>query len=136
MQARDNNFAQVRHPSPKKILVVDDEAVIRDMMVDILDLEGYAVEIARNGREALAKVQSAPPHTGYLIFLDLMMPVMDGHEFCRLLSQDSTVRQQQVIVIMSALDQLLQAKSLDADKAMPKPFQMEDVMQIIQTYMA
>lgn len=134
MPPRDNNTS--KRSVPKKILVVDDEAVIRDMMVDILDLEGYPVEVARNGREALDKVRTARPQTGYLIFLDLMMPVMDGHEFCRLLSEDASVRQQHVIVIMSALDQLLQAKSLHADQAMPKPFQMEDVMQIIQTYMS
>jgi CheY-like chemotaxis protein len=136
MQPRDNSLSQKQRSVPKKILVVDDEAVIRDMMVDILDLEGYPVEVARNGREALEKVRAAHPRTGYLIFLDLMMPVMDGHEFCRLLSEETVVRKKHVIVIMSALDQLLQAKSLHADKAMPKPFQMDDVMQIIQTYMS
>jgi CheY-like chemotaxis protein len=136
MPTRDNSSSAKPHLSLGKILVVDDEPVIRDMMVDILDLEGSAVEVARNGREALEKVLSADPQTGYLIFLDLMMPVMDGHEFCRLLSEDVTVRQRHVIIIMSALDQLLQAKSLHADKAMPKPFLMDDVMQVIQTYIS
>lgn len=135
MQARDNNLSQAKRSVPKKILVVDDEAVIRDMMVDILDMEGYPVEVARNGREALEKIRSARSQAGYLIFLDLMMPVMDGHEFCRLLDEDVRARQQHVVVIMSALDQLIQAKSLHADKAMPKPFQIEEVVQIIQTYM-
>lgn len=135
MPTRGNNASAKPSLALRKILVVDDEAVIRDMMIDILDLEGYAVEVARNGREALEKIRATDPQTGYLIFLDLMMPIMDGQDFCRLLSEDVTVRQRHVIVIMSALDQLLQAKSLHADRAMPKPFLMDDVMQVIQTYM-
>jgi CheY-like chemotaxis protein len=120
---------------PQRILIVDDEAVIRDMMVDILDLEGYPVEIARNGREAFEKVRQGESATGYLIFLDLMMPVMDGYEFCQLLNEDSGLRQRQVVVIMSALDQLAKAASLRVDATMPKPFVMDEVMAFIQQYM-
>ncbi|GER87754.1 response regulator [Dictyobacter vulcani] len=120
---------------PQNILVVDDEAVIRDMMSDILDLEGYPIQVARNGKEALDIVSSSDPQTGYLIFLDLMMPVMDGYEFCRALSADPVRRQRHTIVIMSALDQLAQAQSLQVDQTMPKPFVVDDIMRIIQTYM-
>ena len=120
---------------PQNILVVDDEAVIRDMMSDILDLEGYPIQVARNGKEALAILSSSDPQTGYLIFLDLMMPVMDGYEFCRVLNADPAGRQRHTIVIMSALDQLAQAQSLQVDQAMPKPFVVDDIMRIIQTYM-
>jgi CheY-like chemotaxis protein len=117
------------------ILIVDDEAVIRDMMVDILDLEGYAVEVARNGREALTILQEAAPDARYLIFLDLMMPVMDGYEFCACLQSDATQRQRYTVVIMSALDHLARAASLHADASMSKPFNVDDIMDIIQTYM-
>lgn len=121
--------------APQNILVVDDEAVIRDMMSDILDLEGYPIQVARNGREALDILASADPQTGYLIFLDLMMPVMDGYEFCRVLNEDPAQRQRHTIVIMSALDQLARAQSLQVDQTMPKPFVVDDIMRIIQTYM-
>ena len=52
----------------RDILVVDDDPIIRDMMVDILSLEGYTPEIARNGREALEKLSN---DARYLVFLDM-----------------------------------------------------------------
>ncbi|GCF10742.1 response regulator [Dictyobacter arantiisoli] len=131
MHAKDS----IHHPPLKKILVVDDEATIRDMMIDILDLEGYTVEVARNGQEALTKIRQAGLRSGYLVFLDIMMPVMDGYEFYRQLSADHALRQRHVVVMMSALDHLAQAKTLEIDKILPKPFVMDDVIQIIQTYM-
>ncbi|GCE18722.1 response regulator transcription factor [Dictyobacter kobayashii] len=123
-------------PIPQKILVVDDEAVIRDMMVDILDMEGYPVELARNGREALDILSGAGTQTSYLIFLDLMMPVLNGYEFCQELSQHPAQRQQHIVIIMSALDQLAKATNIQADQTMPKPFTVDDIMHIIQTYMS
>ncbi len=120
---------------PQKILVVDDEPVIRDMMVDILDLEGYAVEVARNGREALQRLREADPDEHYLIFLDLMMPVMDGRELCLSLNREPELRKRHVIVLMSALDQLSSTTALHEDAAMPKPFVVEDVLRIIQRFM-
>lgn len=118
---------------PQKILVVDDEPVIRDMMIDILEIEGYSVEVARNGCDALEKLRADGQR--YLVFLDLMMPVMDGHEVCRQLNATPQVRQRHVIVVMSALDQLARATSLNIDGTMPKPFVMDDVLRMINMYM-
>ncbi len=112
----------------QKILVVDDEPVIRDMMVDILELEGYTVEVARNGREALEKLHT-PEH--YLVFLDLMMPVMDGREVCCQLAKEPELRKQHTIVLISALDQLAQSTVLNVDAMMPKPFVVDDIIRII-----
>ena len=114
----------------RKILVVDDEPVIRDMMVDILDMEGYPVEVARNGREALEKVLSTPDH--YLIFLDMMMPVMDGRAFCEHLWARPEVRKRHCIVLMSALDHLASISSLHVDATLPKPFVVDDALELIQ----
>jgi CheY-like chemotaxis protein len=122
-------------PRPKHILIVDDEAVIRDMMVDILDLEGFEVIVARNGREALTRLREATPDEGFLIFLDLMMPIMDGYDLCYAIHADKILRQLHTVVIMSALDQLARATSLHADATMPKPFDVEDIMNIIHLYM-
>lgn len=122
-------------PRPQHILIVDDEAVIRDMMVDILSLEGFQVLVARNGREALTRLREATPDEGFLIFLDLMMPIMDGYDFCYALHADVVLSRLHTVVIMSALDQLARATSLHVDATMPKPFVMDDIMHIIQTYM-
>jgi CheY-like chemotaxis protein len=122
---------------PEHILVVDDDPVIRDMMIDILDLEGYTVHIARNGQEALDRLQSlehVENSAGYLIFLDLMMPVMDGQAFCQALAAQPELRARQVIVLMSALDQLNQATSLSVNAMMPKPFVMDAILRIIHQY--
>ena len=118
----------------ERILVVDDDPVIRDMMVDILDLEGYTVEIARNGRDALALLRNNANHASYLIFLDMMMPVMDGRAFCEALVGDPNHRQRHVIVLMSAIDNLAEAAALGIDAAMPKPFVVEDILRVMQPY--
>jgi CheY-like chemotaxis protein len=122
---------------PKTILVVDDDPVIREMMVDILDLEGYAVDVARNGREALnriEKLQHEGSDSGYLIFLDLIMPVMDGPTFYHELMAHPDWRAQQVIVVMSALDHIAGTSLPDVNDIIHKPFAVDDVLNIIQEY--
>jgi len=117
---------------PRSILVVDDDPVIRDMMVDILSFEEYPVAVARNGREALEKLRGKE---SYLVFLDLMMPVMDGREFCQLFSADPSLRNRHKIVIMSAMDKMSEAASLPTHATLPKPFSVDDVMRVMQPLM-
>jgi CheY-like chemotaxis protein len=117
---------------PRNVLVVDDDPVIRDMMVDILSLEGYDPLVARNGQEALELLRR---EGSLLVFLDLLMPVMDGNEVCRRLSADPSLRQRHVIVVMSALDCLAHADALNVDATMSKPFVVEDVLAILKPYM-
>lgn len=63
----------------KKILVVEDDAAIREVLTEILELDGYEVDAASNGEEGLQSLAKKPlPH---LILLDLMMPVKDGFAF-------------------------------------------------------
>jgi CheY-like chemotaxis protein len=118
--------------SNRKVLVVDDDPVIRDMMVDIFELEGLSVDVARNGREALQKLHQKD---NFLVFLDLMMPVVDGYEVCRSLLAEPHVRQRHIIILMSAIDNLAVASSLHVDGTMPKPFSVDDVFRIIQPYL-
>jgi CheY-like chemotaxis protein len=117
--------------SNRKVLVVDDDPVIRDMMVDIFELEGLSVDVARNGREALVKLHQKDH---FLVFLDLMMPGVDGHEVCRQLLAEPHIRQRHIIILMSAIDNLAEASILRVDGTMPKPFSVDDVFRIIQPY--
>jgi len=117
---------------PSKILVVDDDPIIRDMMLDILSFEGYPIQVARNGIETLEKLRH---EAGYLVFLDLMMPVMDGQAVCQQLDSEHGLRERHVVVIMSALDNLEDISALHADVIMPKPFSVDDVMKVIESYM-
>ena len=120
-------------PYNRDILVVDDDPVIRDMMVDIFELEGYPVSVARNGREALEKMRQ---DEHFLVFLDLMMPVMNGLQLCQQLQAEPEVRQRHVLIIMSAIDNLAEAASLNVDATMPKPFSVDDIFRIIQPYLS
>ncbi len=116
----------------RKILVVDDDPVIRDMMADILEFEGYSISVARNGSEALQLLRSGE---AYLVFLDIMMPVMSGKELCTLIEADPHMRQRHKIILMSAMDNLEEAATLKVDAILQKPFVVDDVIEILEPYM-
>ena len=117
----------------RKVLVVDDDPIIRDMMRDILESEGYAVTTARNGFEALKLLHS---DESYLVFLDVMMPNIDGKEVCERLDADPSARRRHAIILMSALDRLSEVTSCKVEGIIPKPFVVEDVLDVIERYMA
>ncbi len=117
----------------RSILVVDDDPIIRDMMVDILESEGYTINVARNGLEAL-RLLHGDAH--YLVFLDVMMPGMDGKQVCERLAAEPDTRQRHIIVLMSALDSLEEITTCTVDAIIPKPFVVEDVLSMIDRYMA
>ena len=102
------------------------------MMGDILECEGHTPELARNGQEALC-ILTGPGN--YLVFLDLLMPVINGKELCIALAAQPQVRQRHVLVLMSALDTLEETLALDVDMVMSKPFVVEDVEEALATYM-
>ena len=118
----------------RKILVVDDDPIIRDMMVDILSFEGYSIDTARHGLEAMEILRG---EESYLVFLDVMMPVLDGKEVCAILEAEPDLRDRHVIVLMSAVDKLAEVPSLikNVNASMPKPFSVDDVVSIVQPFM-
>jgi CheY-like chemotaxis protein len=80
-----------------KILVVDDDEAILDSLRDLLESEGYGVDVAHDGREALDKLaQMEPPQ---LILLDLKMPVMDGWQFLSERSTDAALPRVPVVLL-------------------------------------
>ncbi|HYK86280.1 MAG TPA: response regulator [Ktedonobacteraceae bacterium] len=121
-----------QHSKPRSVLVVDDDVIIRNMMADILDFEGYPSRLARNGLEALDVLQG---EENYLVFLDVMMPVMDGVQLCAILARETHLRHRHVIVLMSAMDKLAEVPFFQIDATMPKPFTVEDVIKVIELYM-
>lgn len=117
---------------PQKILVVDDDPIIRDMMADLLESEGHACVSVRNGQEALRLLRGP---TSYLVFLDLMMPAFSGKDVCAALAEQPQTRRRHILVLMSAMDNLAETASLDIDMVMPKPFVIEDLEEALETYM-
>jgi CheY-like chemotaxis protein len=116
----------------RKVLVADDDPIIRDMMKDILDFEGYSISVARNGYEALQMLRG---EQDFLVFLDILMPGMSGKDLCAVLEAEPQLRKRHIIVLMSALDNLEEAVSLDADAILQKPFFVEDVINTLKPYM-
>src|SRR5687768_16715873 len=73
---------KVANSVPPRVLVVDDEEKNRMLLKDSLEVKGFEVDEAANGREALERVAAHPPDA---VLLDVMMPEMDGYETCRIL---------------------------------------------------
>ncbi len=82
-----------------RILVVDDDEHIRELMQLYLNKEGFDVVLARDGQEALEKVEKDHPH---LVLLDIMMPNLDGLEVCRGLRRK---RNDIPVIILTAKDE-------------------------------
>lgn len=114
-------------PSASRILVVEDEAVIRDMVALVLRQEGFAVDVAADGRTALSFFQTegqegAVAELPNLVVLDLMLPAVNGLDFCRLLRRQGI---SVPILILSAKDtetDRVVGLEIGADDYLTKPF--------------
>ncbi len=106
------------------ILVVDDEANIIELAKMYLQNEGYVVESARDGREALTKIKSLQPA---LVVLDLMLPEVDGWEVCRKVRADSDVP---IIMLTARSDDVdkIVGLELGADDYLTKPFNPRELV--------
>ena len=107
----------------RTILVVDDEATLRETLVEALELEGYRAIAAADGREALARFRSDHPD---LVLLDLMLPELSGVEVCRILRAESAVP----IVMLTARDgevDKVVGLELGADDYVTKPFSLREL---------
>jgi CheY-like chemotaxis protein len=112
------------------VLIVEDDADLREMMAQLLSLEGYQTATVANGREALDYLkQGGHPD---LILLDLMMPVMDGWEFRRQQQADPAMASVPV-VILSALD-AHRAADVTAEAFLKKPLDFDRLLALVRTY--
>lgn len=110
-----------------RILVVEDDPVLAGMITFVLGREGFAVDLAADGRAAIARLQGPPPA---LAVLDIMLPHASGHEILE------TVRAQPgwshvPVVMLTARNEtgdLMRAFSAGADDYVAKPFQPEELV--------
>ncbi|MBT8399802.1 MAG: response regulator, partial [Rhodothermia bacterium] len=111
-------------PQPKgRILVVDDEDDILDLLDYNLRKEGYQVELARDGIDALEKAQLESPD---VIILDVMMPRMDGIEFCRTIRNHAVLRSVPILMLTAKSEEEDHVAGLDvgADIYLTKPISL------------
>ncbi|MDX1404785.1 MAG: response regulator transcription factor [Woeseiaceae bacterium] len=108
-----------------KILVVEDEAAIREGLLDVLVFHGYAVDGAATGPDGLAKAQSGKFD---LILLDIMLPGMDGYQICDRIRADDP---RQPIIMLTAKtsdEDIVQGLKLGADDYVAKPFSIQQLV--------
>jgi len=109
------------------VLIVEDDPDLREMMCLLLAHEGFEVEAARDGVEALERLRSAAPRP-QLILLDLMMPRMDGWEFCRKLAGEPGLEKIPVVVLSAASEH----RHVPATAVLPKPVDFDDLLAVIR----
>lgn len=114
---------------PPKILIVDDEMFIRQLILQSLeDLEDQGVELltAENGKVALEMIQEEKPD---LVFLDVMMPAMNGFDVCRTIKRDLNL--DIYVIMLTAKGQEIdkqRGEEVGADIYMTKPFDPDDLL--------
>ena len=118
--------------TPLKVLVVDDDEDIRDVLRELLAEEGFYVRTAQNGREALEILKQ---ESGWIVLLDMRMPVLDGVAFLREVERNRRLRAANKIAIMSAGWEQPQDSSRLQNKLvkafLPKPFELDAVVDVV-----
>src|SRR3954462_7247097 len=115
---------------PPLILIVDDEPTMLRYLRTLLEVEGYRVETATNGAEAMQRLQQTP--TPELLLLDVLMPVMDG---LQTLEQVRQLHPQLKVVMLSCVSdtrKVVHAIRLGAQDYLTKPFQKADLDAVIE----
>ena len=115
----------------KKILVVDDDLILRKVLQNSLEQKGYQVISVGSGKEALAKFNQDIPD---IIVSDVSMPDMDGFEFCRQL-RSQTSGKLIPFIFLSAKNELedrIQGHTIGADSYLTKPFEMKELLAHIE----
>ena len=108
----------------EKILVVDDEQEIRNLLDHFLKDQGYEVVLASDGNQALKLTAEENPQ---VIILDIKMPGLDGLEVCKLLKDKEQTRLIPIIVITGFEDNKMEALNRGADDFVNKPFDMAEI---------
>jgi two-component system phosphate regulon response regulator PhoB len=114
-----------------RILIVEDERALTDVLSYNLQREGYDVVVTHDGQEGLRKAQTLLPD---LVILDLMLPVLNGLEVCRELRASERTRQIQILMLTARAEETDQiiGFSLGADDYVPKPFSVKVLMHKIK----
>src|SRR5258708_3069574 len=115
----------------RRVLVVDDEVVIRTLLVDALELEGFEVRCVADGEEALQIVDVWPPN---VIILDLMMPRMDGFRFRDEQRRRASIADIPVIILSAVRDLHQKTVGLAPAAVIPKPFDLDEVLETVQRF--
>lgn len=117
------------------ILAVDDEQDILDMLVLLLESEGYRVLTANGGQKAIELLGSERPD---LVLLDIMMPEVDGHQVCRRVRADASLASVPVLMLTAKndIDNIARAVDEGADGFIAKPFDVDQFLRVVRFRLA
>jgi CheY-like chemotaxis protein len=110
------------------VLVVDDDPAIRGLLADALRDEGYSVDLAAHGREALDAMRARRPAT---VVLDLMMPVMDGFMFMEACHNEQLCDNVPIVVISAVQDAIQRIHEVPVHACIAKPFDLADLVKTV-----
>ncbi|EQD76369.1 response regulator receiver domain-containing protein [mine drainage metagenome] len=118
-----------------KVLIVDDSRTVRTSAENMLKAAGCAVATAGDGFEALAKVADLNPD---IIFIDVMMPRLDGYETCVLIKNNRQFSQIPIIMLSSrdGLFDIARGRICGAEQYLTKPFGREDLLSTLQHFLS
>ena len=109
-----------------RILVVDDERAVRESLRRALELEGYEVELAGDGREALDRLENEPQPDA--IVLDVLMPEVDGLEVCARLRREGSRLPVLMLTARAEVENRVEGLDAGADDYVTKPFALEELL--------
>ncbi|MFT4996673.1 MAG: twitching motility two-component system response regulator PilG [Flavobacteriales bacterium] len=117
--------------SSLKVMVVDDSKTIRRTAETLLKQEGCQVFTAEDGFDALAKIADSSPD---IIFVDIMMPRLDGYQTCALIKNNSTFKQTPVVMLSSkdGLFDKAKGRIVGSDNYLTKPFSRNELLGAIE----
>ena len=115
-----------------RVLVIDDSKTIRRSAENLLSKEGYDVITATDGFDALAKIADSRPE---IIFVDIMMPRLDGYQTCALIKNNSEFKTTPVVMLSSkdGLFDKAKGRIVGSDQYITKPFSKEELLGTIKT---
>ena len=115
------------------IMVVDDSKTIRKTAETLLSRAGYSVCCAEDGFEALAKISSEKPA---MIFVDIMMPRLDGYQTCALIKNNDQFKNTPVIMLSSkdGLFDKAKGRIVGSDAYVTKPFSKNEIIDVVHSY--
>lgn len=117
-----------------QILIVDDEDVIREFVSLALSDEGYQITTACDGLAAFELINQQKLQPA-LILLDMRMPRMDGWTFCKSY-RNLQVQHAPIIVMSAATDARAFARQVEANDCLPKPFELDELIDLVGKYVA
>jgi two-component system alkaline phosphatase synthesis response regulator PhoP len=111
--------------SGKRLMVVEDEAHLAEVIADNLEIEGWTVEVVGDGAEALARIREQPPD---LVLLDVMLPSMDGFAVCEALRAEDNHVPILFLTARAGQDDRVRGLELGGDDYLGKPFELKELI--------